>query len=67
MSYEYIAIWVLSGLAALLLAVIYGGIAGFLHHLGGNRLPAVLMKAGTAFGTCVTLNVPAGGLAARAI
>ncbi|MFB7828420.1 hypothetical protein [Streptomyces hydrogenans] len=62
MSYEYVVIWVLSAVVAVETAVICGGITGVLHHLGGNPLPAVLMKAGTAFGATLTLNAAAAGL-----
>lgn len=67
MSHEYVAIWVLSAVVALLLALICGGIAGFLHHLGGNHLPAVLMKAGTAFGACLALSASMAGLVIRMV
>jgi hypothetical protein len=59
-------IWALTALVALLVAVICGGIAGFLHHLEGNRLPVVLLKAGAAFGTCLTLGVGIISLVLRA-
>ncbi|WP_421110330.1 hypothetical protein [Streptomyces sp. NEAU-S77] len=59
-------IWVLGALVALLVSVICGGIAGFLHHLEGNRVPAVLLKAGAAFGACLTLGVGVIGLVLRA-
>ncbi|MFE4452898.1 hypothetical protein [Streptomyces sp. NPDC056796] len=62
MSYEYIVNWVLSGVVAVETAVICGGITGVLHHLGGNPLPAVLLKAGTAFGACLTLSAAIAGL-----
>ncbi|MFF5895520.1 hypothetical protein ACFY8O_06260 [Streptomyces argenteolus] len=62
MSYEYIVIWVLSGVVAVETAVICGGITGVLHHLGGNPLPAVLLKAGTAFGAFLTLSAAMAGL-----
>ncbi|MFM9596234.1 hypothetical protein ACKI1J_40715 [Streptomyces scabiei] len=65
MSHEHVVIWVLSAVVVLLMAVICGGIAGFLHHLDGNRLPAALMKAGTAFGACLTLSAAVVGLMVR--
>ncbi|WP_435970244.1 hypothetical protein [Streptomyces sp. Qhu_M48] len=62
MPYEHVAIWVLGAVVALETAVICGGITGFLHHLGGNPLPAVLIKAGTAFGACLMLSAAVGAL-----
>jgi hypothetical protein len=61
-SYECVVIWVLSGVVAVETAVICGGAAGVLHHLGGSPLPAVLLKAGTAFGACLTLSAAMAGL-----
>jgi hypothetical protein len=38
-----------------------------LHHLDGNHLPSVLMKAGAAFGSCLTLSAAVIGLTMRMI
>ncbi|MFJ6489005.1 hypothetical protein [Streptomyces californicus] len=62
MSHEYVVIWVLSGVVAVETAVICGGITAVLHHLSGNPLPSVLLKAGTAFGACLTLSAALAGL-----
>ncbi|MET7829284.1 MULTISPECIES: hypothetical protein [Streptomyces] len=67
MAHAYVVIWVLSAAVALLLAVICGVTAGILHHLDGNHLPSVLMKASAAFASCLTLSIALVGLTTRMI
>jgi hypothetical protein len=56
MIHEPTLIKLLVAVIAFLVSLLCAGLAGFLRHLDGGSVPASLMRAGAAFGACLTVS-----------
>ena len=63
MIHEPTLVKLLVAVIAFLVSLLCGGLAGFLRHLDGGSVPASFMRAGAAFGACLTVSGIAVGLA----
>ena len=62
MAHQSTLVVFLVAVVAVLMALLCGGLAGFLRRLDGGSVPASLTRAGAAFGACLSVCGMAAGL-----